>query len=225
MRAFALVAAVNTAVWLLLRDSIPHFWLPLLWSALLPLPLRKLADEEGGPAAFLLLAAGILTFWAWSAGHKTAIGLLVAALIAFRWGRDLSHRLLLAMLAAWAIAWFSGAKGGPGSMLRMLQDVFHLTAEQAGVALVIFRKTVHFVTYGSVAMFFRRAGVSRWAALGAALVVACGDEGRQWFTPGRTGQWPDVLLDMSGAVCFVLVWEWLNRRKTPGTNHASINLP
>ncbi|RYG37322.1 VanZ family protein [bacterium] len=222
MRAFALVAVVNAAAWFLLRETIPLVWLPMLWSALIPLALLKLADEEGGPAAFLLLATGVLTFWCWSAGYKNAFGLLIAAIIAFFWGRELSHRFLLAMLAAWAIAWFSGAKGGPGSMLLMFQNVFHLSPSQAEIAVVVFRKTVHFTCYGSLALFFLRAGAGKWAALGAALVVACGDEGRQWFTPGRTGQPQDVALDMFGAVCFVAVWESIQKRKSDGR---PFNLP
>lgn len=212
MRAFAGVALVNLAVWLLFRERMPLVWIPALWSALVVLPLRSLEEKPEDVAAFLLMSVGGLTLWAWSGGYAFPIPFPLVGLIAVIWARPLFLKLWPAMFAVWIVAWVSGAQGGAGSMIDAAQHWFHFTPEQAEVVVRIIRKTVHFTAYGTLALLFRRTGVSILAAAGATMVVACGDELRQWFTPGRTGQPSDVLLDMAGAAVFL----WVESRRRVG---------
>ena len=44
------------------------------------------------------------------------------------------------------------------------------------------------------------------AAIAVCTVLAALDEFHQTFVPGRSGQPSDVLVDLSGAACFLLVW-------------------
>lgn len=105
----------------------------------------------------------------------------------------------------------------------------------------IFRKTGHFLGFGTVCLTFLRgwllrlgclANLSRraWRARSVALAVLCtflvasADEFHQTFVPGRTGQFSDVLLDTSGGLvaCFI-VWLifWAGRRKSSAGAHGS----
>lgn len=74
------------------------------------------------------------------------------------------------------------------------------------------RKGFHFFGYGVVGVllfiFFRKIHwrvPSLWA-ITSVLMIASMDEIRQRFTPGRTGIWEDVLIDVAGAItCILLV--------------------
>ena len=104
----------------------------------------------------------------------------------------------------------------------------------------LFRKGGHFVGYGLVCLTFVRGWLwsSAWrveasdtswrrrsVALGVActLIVASCDELHQSFTPGRSGQVPDVLLDTCGGLAMCLLvsvffgW-WRRADARPVTN-------
>lgn len=107
------------------------------------------------------------------------------------------------------------------SLLQMLG----LGGMDSGLLEYLVRKTAHFVEYaclGGVLACFWRAVLLRWRLAGlaagiTAAMVAGVDEIIQLSVPGRTGQWPDVVLDTAGAVTgltLVLLGLWrFNRRK------------
>ena len=49
------------------------------------------------------------------------------------------------------------------------------------------------------------------AAMALCAVLACLDEYHQTMVPGRSSELRDVLVDLAGAACFLLLW-WLVRR-------------
>ena len=77
----------------------------------------------------------------------------------------------------------------------------------------ILRKTGHFLGYGILGYLWFRAFIGtlqRWTPLACAalaiaftFVVASLDEWHQSFLPDRTGQFKDVVLDVSGALVLV----------------------
>jgi VanZ family protein len=124
-----------------------------------------------------------------------------------------------AMLWALAIAAFSTATFGShhtgavlSAVLRLLH--IHLLPAQFDFLHGVIRKGAHFTVYGILSGLIFRASrgtwpsVRRWQfnwammALGLSLATASADEFHQLFSPGRTGTWKDVVLDMVGA-CFV----------------------
>jgi len=88
----------------------------------------------------------------------------------------------------------------------------HISARQFDFLHSVIRKCAHFTVYGILSgLFFRafrgtRPTARRWQinwaafALGISLLVASADEFHQVFTPGRTGTWKDIFLDMIGAM-------------------------
>lgn len=73
----------------------------------------------------------------------------------------------------------------------------------------LIRKATHFVGFGFIAtivyLTYRKMKL-RWAALLAIMttfIIASLDELRQFFVPGRTGVFNDVLLDTAGAITFI----------------------
>ncbi len=81
------------------------------------------------------------------------------------------------------------------------------------------RKTAHFCIYGSLGLWVLGALSTytlsfRWReglTLGLVLLYAASDEIHQYFIPGRSSQWQDVLLDVSGALAFTLAAHLLSR--------------
>lgn len=75
----------------------------------------------------------------------------------------------------------------------------------------IVRKATHFFGYGVVAAilygFYRKLHLNFAAlfAISSIFVVACLDEWRQSFIPGRTGIFNDALIDTAGAVFVITV--------------------
>ena len=135
---------------------------------------------------------------------------LVHSLLSF--GYRTALYLVAALSMGLLIAFFSGGKGGSDPMIAFLREHFSLTPEQAEVAVKIIRKSIHFVFYGLLG-FFASCGARRSEAerrnafaFGVSYVLAHAvfDESRQHFTPGRSGAFSDVLLDLSGAIAFSL---------------------
>lgn len=105
-----------------------------------------------------------------------------------------------------------------------------ITASQFETIHFLVRKTAHFCTYGllSVFAFFAwRASVPaekpwafRWSALAVATALLAGslDEFHQSFVPSRTASVRDVLLDVTGAICFQIVLAIIltRRERVPG---------
>jgi VanZ family protein len=102
--------------------------------------------------------------------------------------------------------------------LRQLFDLLHLQMSEGTFRVVhyLLRKSAHFFAYFFLSWLMYRAfrqtdaTPARWRwkwallALGVCLLTAGGDEWHQSFTPGRTGSWQDVTLDMMGAGVFQL---------------------
>ncbi|MBI2683735.1 MAG: VanZ family protein [Acidobacteriales bacterium] len=119
-----------------------------------------------------------------------------------------------------------------GNWLRQLFDLLHIQMSEATFRVVhhFVRKGAHFFAYGILSWLlfraFRKTDTEqkawrwKWAllALGICLLTGSGDELHQSFTPGRTGNWKDVTLDMIGAVFFQLVMVFLAFRK-PSVRH------
>ena len=75
----------------------------------------------------------------------------------------------------------------------------------------LIRKGTHFVGYGIVGLLFyvlyRKVAwkVPALIAILTVFFIASLDELRQTFIPGRTGVFSDVMLDTSGAICFIFL--------------------
>ncbi|MBC7076410.1 MAG: VanZ family protein [Syntrophomonadaceae bacterium] len=90
-----------------------------------------------------------------------------------------------------------------------LQDSY---ADPLGFAHFMIRKTAHFVLYGflGLSLFWALRGIglhrlSSFFITGMVVfIVAVIDESRQYFIPGRTGCFQDVILDVSGCAVFIL---------------------
>lgn len=117
-----------------------------------------------------------------------------------------------------------------GSVLwKLLHAIYPaISAGQFDAIHFLIRKGAHFSTYGvlGVLAFFswratlpgRTSWALRWSALGLLVVLAAGslDEFHQMFVPSRTASPRDVLLDVTGAVCFQIVLAmilWVKRRR------------
>ena len=106
-----------------------------------------------------------------------------------------------------------------GETLRGILSLLHLELSEPHFRVLhyLVRKSAHFLAYGTLgAIFFRalRGTDSRRAiwklryaviALAVCAVTASGDEIHQALTPGRTGNWHDVALDLMGAIFFQLL--------------------
>ena len=97
-------------------------------------------------------------------------------------------------------------------------------AEMEHIAAKIVRKGAHFAEYallgaallGHVLTWRAKRGLGRPRALawGLGTAYAASDELHQFFVPGRSGEFLDVLLDSAGvAVGVALLWLLLRKRK------------
>ena len=111
-----------------------------------------------------------------------------------------------------------------GPFKWVVSRLFTLDPDTLVLLHFYFRKTVHVIFYGILAVLWLRAlmasypehfGINWMLALILCLTVALADEGRQYFVPGRTASWYDAGLDMSGGVLFLSLitcyWKWRNR--------------
>jgi len=114
-------------------------------------------------------------------------------------------RLLPPLCWTGLIAYFGGGQWSGahtaswlGPLLRALLPTASL--EDLATAHLFIRKAGHVIEYAVLAGLWRRyLGGGAWAPLGLAVLTACLDELRQWFTPGRVGSMADVLLDGAAA--------------------------
>lgn len=103
-------------------------------------------------------------------------------------------------------------------------DLINGWMERLGISFIRFsegfiRKAAHFTEYTGLGIlltlsllrydFF--AGSRRWRLIPVGFLIACADEGIQYFTPGRDCSFKDVLLDTCGvifgvAVCALIAW-------------------
>ena len=124
-----------------------------------------------------------------------------------------------ATLGAWLVAAFSGSQGAAGSYPGWLEALFGLDPATAEAVSTLSRKVVHFVFYGTIGLLHLLAlsHMGRREAVGASWVVvvlyAWTDETRQMGTTVRWGSPWDVLLDLTGAAAFTLVW--VLRKRSP----------
>ncbi len=84
----------------------------------------------------------------------------------------------------------------------------------------LFKKTAHAIGYGMLAISYawalQQSGVRRNRlplALLLTLLYASSDEWHQTFVPGRTGQPLDVLIDLSGALLALGLWQRVRHRQ------------
>ncbi len=184
-----LVIEIGLCCFLLLSPKGTRFWKPYL----LLFPLGTLLSVPQGISALvgcLLISAGTSICFRSKFGSFEA----VAALI-----------LVTLPLSIWS----GGA--GTGSGWASWFEQFGLTLDQADQLVFWVRKFVHFTYFGLMAAAAYRSipASEHWKAERAAISWAAAhavfDETRQSFLSSRTGKIEDVLLDLSGAVCFILV--------------------
>lgn len=97
--------------------------------------------------------------------------------------------------------------GDWGAIFRVDWDALQLLS-------FLVRKAAHmgvfFVLTGLLLFALWRLGTSPRAQAGLSLalcaLLAGLDEFHQTFVPGRDGKLPDVLIDLAGGVCFLLLW-------------------
>lgn len=114
-----------------------------------------------------------------------------------------------------SIGYVSGGEGGAGGWLEWLMKTFALTPEMADKLLFLIRKSIHFTFYGLLTLciwqWIRRTQAKNNGKMDAIqpMVLCAGfagfDELRQLATPGRTGLFTDVLIDLCGGAIFLLI--------------------
>lgn len=128
-------------------------------------------------------------------------------------------RISALVLMCLALGYLSGKRGSGGGWELWLVENLQWTQAQAEFAVHFFRKTVHFVFYGTLALLVygwlhRQPHQKQNPIVIAILFVICiaaYDETRQFGTPGRSGSALDVALDLAGASTFLALAE--RRRK------------
>ena len=88
----------------------------------------------------------------------------------------------------------------------------------------VIRKAAHFGEYTGLGILLTLSltrygfftGKKRWRLIPVGFLIACADEGIQYFTPGRACRFTDVLLDTAG-VCFgvllTALFGWVRGRR------------
>ena len=178
-------------------------------------------DQWKRPAGLLIPFWGALFlsgFYVLSARLELAPALVLLALLSLG-ARAVDWWAVACLFAVGLVGLVSGGAGGAGPLREFLASM-NLT--EAGVEFWVFavRKAVHLSAYGIFSFLVSRLmeskGSSRygvWPALGWVLSVASFDELRQSFTPGRTGQFVDVLIDLTGATVALVGLHFFTRRK------------
>lgn len=141
-------------------------------------------------------------------------GLWYAVIFAFSAQNGAESGKLSATIVRGSARWL----GDLGELFRTDWDAFMLLS-------FLVRKVAHmsvfFVLTGLLLYGLWKVGMNLhpgMAAVGLCAVLAALDEFHQTFVPGRDGKLTDVLIDLSGGVCFLLFWQILSvvrrRRKT-----------
>ena len=137
--------------------------------------------------------------------------------------------------AGWyAVIWYFSAKTGTESQLMsdgVLEafgyDIRNSPMDVTDLLAFLVRKGAHMAVFFALTGFLLFAlwrPVKRPALRGAAALTLCGllaclDEFHQTFVPGRSGMPRDVLIDLLGGVCFLLLWALIRavraRRRQP----------
>ncbi len=136
--------------------------------------------------------------------------------------RPASIWLAVPILAALVVGYVSGGIGGANHMHKWITSLLHVNNDEAEIIVHWVRKAIHFTAYGGVGFACFRgatlASANRTGAVTFALcLVACiasFDEMRQTQAVNRTGSFWDVLLDLTGAACFILL-AWFVRPNAP----------
>lgn len=120
---------------------------------------------------------------------------------------------------------------GSSRIYEAFADVFrwflpHASRPALDVSYIVFRKTLHFLTYGFLAFLFYRAfragqkplWSKRTGVLAAAAAVAYGfaDEYLQSFVPNRTGSSFDWAVDTAGILTVIALLSWAGGRRQSG---------
>jgi len=113
-------------------------------------------------------------------------------------------RLLPPLCWTGLIAYFGGGQWSGDHTSAWLDPLLRAllptaSPEVLAAAHLLIRKAGHVVEYAVLAGLWWRGLGGAWAPLGLAVLTACLDELRQWFTPGRVGSMFDVLLDGAAA--------------------------
>ena len=116
--------------------------------------------------------------------------------IGFIFGNSATPAVYSAAESGWVTGMVNGLLNGIGlGFLQFAEGWIRKAAhfgEYTGLGILL---TLSLVRYG----FF--AGKKRWRLIPVGFLIACVDEGIQYFTPGRACRFADVLLDTCG-VCF-----------------------
>ena len=98
------------------------------------------------------------------------------------------------------------------SWLGKWGEIFHWNWEAVQLLSFLIRKAAHmgiyFILAALVLYGVQRIGCGKaaaWTGLACALLAAL-DEVHQIFVPGRDGKVTDVLIDLGGVACLLLVW-------------------
>lgn len=144
------------------------------------------------PLAFLPAALWYGVIWRFSAQTAVASG-------------ELSDRLLYRLLEAWSFMFRNQTPEGKYAVVEFLsfyeRKAAHMFLYFVLIALLLLALRLF------LASPIRQAGI----AAGLCTSLAALDEFHQTFVPGRSGHPRDVMVDLAGAACFLLLW-WLIRR-------------
>lgn len=224
--AFLLVAALSAGLTLTFAAMDVSFWpvaLLIGTSGLLLARVPQLAQSTPllatihGSAFTVVYMASLrasISPKAIEARHLATMLLLVIAglalIFAVLWVEPKIRRAFGWFLPAIALGAFVGwISGDRGAADPMRQSLLHwLSPLMAEIVLTAFRKAVHIVFYGAMALCFYRGSRSLgsplpWAAVAFSLAHGCFDEYRQAMVPSRYGTPWDLLFDAAGAYLFV----------------------
>nr|WP_225877841.1 VanZ family protein [Alkalibacter mobilis] len=136
----------------------------------------------------------------------------------------------LAILWMAVIFWFSAqeadesSKMSSGLLMRIIDFFGNLISDEEldfEFLHLFIRKAAHFTIYGILGTLVGQAAMETWGKLRKAVGVglkisffyALSDELHQTMIAGRSGQLTDVLIDIAGALVFLMIWAlWRNSR-------------
>lgn len=146
-----------------------------------------------------------------STSAAVSVLMLIVAYAALPPGRPTIRAMVVVIVLTTILAYVSSARGGAGNMITWFMSHLGWDRGTAETGVLLVRKTIHFVFYGTFAYvalrFARLNATNRGATIAFALLFALlhatFDELRQGDIPSRTGSAWDVGLDMLGAAAFV----------------------